>query len=280
MIDAEALLARISVGHRLLLVAALGGTEPALRAWSDWRSTVDFDGIDGTSSRLLPLVARRSDVIDVHADDPVTGRVRGLYRRAWAANERAFAAAESACAAAVAAGIDVLHVEALPLATMLGDSGVRPLWDVDVCVPRRSMRTALDVLGRLGWSESPRRARARWQRWPRQLVRAGARLRLIEQRPWPGADSSAWSRAMPASTEGVRLLGPHDVLVHAAIRAQQHWQPPGGYWVADFVRAAAALGHPEVGGVLDDPEVLGCAGSHGALDVLNAAVVVADRVLE
>jgi hypothetical protein len=279
VIGAEALLARITDGHRLLLVAALGGTEPAQRAWSDWRSTVDFDGIDGTSSRLLPMLARRSDVIDVHVDDPVTGRVRGLYRRAWVANERAFAAAEASCAELVAAGIDVLHVEALPLATMLGDNGVRPLWDVDVCVPRRSMGAALDVLGRLGWIESPRRARARWQRWPRHLVRADARLRLIEQQPWPGADPSAWSRAVPASTGGVRLLGPHDVLVHATIRSQQHWQPSGGYWVADLVRAASALGHPEVGGVLDDPEVLGCADSHEALDVLTAAVMVADRIL-
>lgn len=277
MNDADNLLARVSAAHRLLLVAALGDAEPARRAWSAWRSSVDFDEIDGTSSRLVPMLARRTDVID--PDDPVTGRVRGLYRRAWAANERAFAAAEVACAGLATARVEVLHVEALPLATLLGDNGVRPLWDVDVCVPRRSMRIALDVLGRLGWREAPRRTMARWQRWPRHLVRADARLRLIEQRPWPGADPSAWSRAVSTSQSGVRLLGPRDALVHAAVRSQQHWQPPGGYWVADLVRTAAALGHADVGGVLDDPEVLGCAESHRAIDTLTSAVVVADRIL-
>ncbi|MFM8863083.1 MAG: nucleotidyltransferase family protein [Acidimicrobiia bacterium] len=277
MNDADALLTRISDEHRLLLVAALGDTEPARRAWAAWRSAVDFDEIDGTASRLLPILARRTDVID--PDDPVTGRVRGLYRRAWVANERSFAAADAACAALVAAGIHVLHVEALPLATMSGDTGVRPLWDVDVCVPRRSVRAALAELGRLGWTSNPRGARARWQRWPRHLVRVECRLRLIEQRPWPGADRSAWSRALPSSTSGVCLLAPHDLLVHAAVRAQQPWQPPGGYWVADLVHCATALGHRRVADVLGDSDVLECAGSHGAVDALHVAAAAAERIV-
>lgn len=277
MSDVDLLLARITPAHRLLLVAALGPVESARHSWSRWRRSVAFDAIDPESARVLPLLARRPDVVD--RDDPVSGRVLGMYRRAWVANERSFSAADVALAEVAAAGVDLLHVEALPLANLSGDHGTRPAWDVDVCVPRRSMRTALRVLRGLGWTELPRLTRARWRRWPRRLARGDARLRLIESRPWPGADSSAWSRSVPTSTAGIHLLGAHDVVVHAAVRSQQPWQPIGGYWVADLTRAASALGHRDVGGLLVDGEVLACARSHGAVDALTAAVRATMQVL-
>jgi len=277
----DALDAAISEQQRFLVRAALAPTESARRAWSSWRALVDFDDIDATAARLLPLLARRPDVLDT--GDPVYGRVRGLYRRAWASNEQLMAAARSACEALTDASVTVLHVEALTLASMFGDHGTRPLWDVDVCVSTGSMRTALATLHGLGWVLTPRRARtrarARLQRWPHHLVLGNARLRLIQRTPWPGADPGAWARSIGGPAEGESLLGPHDALVHAAVRSTQPWQPPGGYWVVDLVRVARSLGHTRVVGVLDDPEVRATARVHRASDPLRRAVDAAEAVV-
>lgn len=263
--------------HRLLLVAALAESDDARVAWARWRERVVFDDIDATSARLLALLARRPDVID--ADDPVHGRVLGIYRRAWVGNERSMAAASVACDALASAGVDVLHVEACTLASMLDDHGTRPLYDVDVCVRRRSMRTALGVLASLGWTAEHRTLRARRQRWPHRLERDGARLRVLDDAPWPGADLGVWDRSRSGSVPGIRFLSAPDAAVHAAIRSIQPWQPAGGYWLVDLVRIADSMGSRSVAGLLDDHDVVRCAESHGALDVLGGAATTADRLL-
>ena len=94
--------------HRLLLQAALGPPALAGKAWREWRLRFEFDAIDSVSQRLLPLLARRDGIIPT--DDVVLGRVKGLYRKAWARNQSLWASVRPAVEAIERCQIPILPV--------------------------------------------------------------------------------------------------------------------------------------------------------------------------
>jgi hypothetical protein len=273
--DAD-LLRHISPDHQLLLIAALSTTDSAKTAWATWRESVVFDDVDWPSARLLPIVALRPEILDT--DDPLQGRIRGLYRKSWVSNERLMTSTVPARTALVSAGVQIMHVEALTFANLITDHGTRPLYDIDFCVPRQSVHTTIDVLESLGWKPQKQEFRARWRHHPRHFTQGSARIRVIESVPWPKASSSAWDYAS-LETSGAFLLGPHDAVVHAAVRATQPWQPSPAQWVADIALLTSALGYPRVGDARNDPLISERASAHQSADVVDAALEAADQLI-
>jgi hypothetical protein len=277
VITADDIVARLHDHHRLILTAALSPSDRARHAWRLWRQRVEFDEMDGPSMRLLPLVARRTDVVE--ADDPLSGRIRGLYRRAWVANERLIATTRSAREALSDARIEMLHVEALTLTPVYRDHATRPLYDIDICLRGHDMPRALHILSGMGWAASHRSLRARWQGRPHHLSSGDARLRVIQGAPWPGADSSSWSAADDGELPFERRLCLADALAHAALRAVQPWQQPAVQWVADTTRITAALGHERACDALDDAPVRNRAEVHRSTRTIRAALAAADAIV-
>lgn len=276
MTRANELLRRISTDHQLLLIAALSTTDSATSAWATWRKSVNFDDIDWPSARLLPMLALRPAVVE--SDDPFQGRIRGLYRKSWVGNEQLMASTVSARAALVAAGVPIVHVEALTFANLITDHGTRPLYDIDFCVPRQSLHTAIDLLESLGWKPQKQKFRARWRHHPRHFTQGSARIRVIESVPWPKASSSAWDHAS-LETSGEFLLGPHDAVVHAAVRATQSWQPSPAQWVADIALLTSALGYRRVGDARNDARISERATAHQSSEIVDAALDAADQLI-
>lgn len=276
MTQATELLRCISPDHQLLLIAALSTTDSAKTAWATWREAVSFDDVDWPSARLLPIVALRPEILDT--DDPLQGRIRGLYRKSWVSNERLMASTVPARTALVSAGVPIMHVEALTFSNLISDHGTRPLYDIDFCVPRKSVHVAIDVLDGLGWRSQKQKFRARWRHQPRHFIQGSARIRVIESAPWPKASSSAWDYAT-LETSGEYLLGPHDAVVHAAVRAIQLWQPPPAQWVADISLLTSALGYKRVGDARNDARISERAASHQSADVVDAALEAADQLI-
>jgi hypothetical protein len=276
MTVAADLLRRISPDHQLLLIAALSATDPAKTAWATWRDSVVFDDVDWPSARLLPILALRPDVLET--DDPLHGRIRGLYRKSWVSNERLMALTAPARSALEAAEVPIMHVEALTIASLITDHGSRPLYDIDFCVPRESLHVAIDVLNGLGWKLQEQKLRARWRHHPRHFTQSSARIRVIDSVPWPKASSTAWDFAS-LGTSGEHLLSPHDAVVHAAVRAIQPWQSPPAQWVADIALLTSALGYQRVGDARNDTHISERAASHQSAQVVDAALEAADQLI-
>ena len=74
-----------SAAQRLLLEAALGDGEAAVAAAREWSLLVDLDRIDFGSFRLLPLLVRNLERLDIEL--PSSDRLRGIYRRCWYRNQ-------------------------------------------------------------------------------------------------------------------------------------------------------------------------------------------------
>ena len=140
--------------HRveLLLKAALLKGEEAKDAWRNWRAHVDFEGeLDWTSYRLLPLLYQNLKRLRV--DDPLMGRIKGVYRRAWYRNQNLFRSGAAVIRALQAAGIETLILKGAALTWLYyKDYGLRPMEDFDVLVPTQKRRAAIDVLNRNGWT--------------------------------------------------------------------------------------------------------------------------------
>ena len=121
----------------------------AAAAWNRWRSDVDFNAVDAASQRLLPLLARRPDVLGA---DPVRGRVRGIYRRTWVENGLLWERARPALAGLRDAGLPVVLTGAAALPPWFdGDEGARPMTAVDVVTGA----SATHVLHDLGLPRGP-----------------------------------------------------------------------------------------------------------------------------
>ncbi|CAB4323653.1 unannotated protein [freshwater metagenome] len=268
--------ASVSRHHRLLLVATLSETDPARQAWSQWREAVVFDDVDQASARLLPILALRTDVIQI--DDPLLGRIRGLYRKAWVSNERLFTASQDARNALISAGIPLLHVEAVPLARAFVTHATRPIHDIDVCIPRRSMHLALQVLEDQGWQLRNRGLITRSFHRPRHLIRGGGRLRVIDSVPWLGADESVWETSN-LDESGERVLDARDAIVHAAVRSLQPGQQPNIHRVADLVRLTSTVGYRRAAHAIDDERIAARAETHGSTATVIAALRAADRLI-
>lgn len=232
----------------LLLQASLWGGQRAHDAWGAWRrAEPDLDAIEPGSYRLLPLAYR--NLGPALATDPDAGRLKGIYRRSWAANQFALRVGRRAIDALQAAGLEVL---ALKGAALIGsayeDPGVRPMGDVDLAVPPEQIGDAVRALRAAGLTasdEEPERALA-----VRHSLTfcdpGGHEVDLHRGTLWrPGLDEEFWrgSIAAKVAEARVRILNPADQLLHVCTHGAA-WNPVHPVrWVADAFKILEAAGN-------------------------------------
>jgi hypothetical protein len=227
-----------SEDRRLLLRAALLDGEPGRAAFALWRSRQDLADLEPVSYRLLPLLYRNLERLDVKSADQ--GRLQGIYRHAWYANQRLIHAVGPGMQLLGDAGVPVVLLKgaALIASSTDGDVGVRPMEDVDVLVPAGDAMRAHDALTAGGWvcQESWDPAHLyRWRHSSPYYGPGGAQIDL-HWRPLyePGSVGTLWEAVTPAR------LGSKDVLVpsapHQLVVTAGHglgWGPSSLRWIAD-----------------------------------------------
>lgn len=253
----------IAVDHQLLLTAALADESAAVDAWREWRAMVDFDEIDGPSQRLLPLIVRRANVVP--ADDPVRGRVRGMYRQTWVNNHRLWASVQPVLDQLAAADITVMALKGIALLRYYGgDWGVRPMYDIDMVVPYERRFDALEVLRSAGWSPETGQSKAwvttRMSRhrhgWGHERAngqhrdRVDLHWRVSPLVMWPSAQQRWWQAARHVDIAGrsTLVIGPVDLLVHVLLHGNNDDLRPPVQWIVDSAMIARAIA--------DDSDVL------------------------
>src|SRR5204863_10206765 len=108
-------------------------------------------------------------------DDVDTGRINGLRRRAWYANQLIAREAAAAVDSVLQEGCDPILLGDLPAGLRAAETGaVRPVGRIHLCVPPHAARHVADALTRLGWTPGrpgpPTESRLAWHTW--QRVRA------------------------------------------------------------------------------------------------------------
>jgi hypothetical protein len=196
---------------------------------------VDLDRVDDASVRVLPLVARRPEVL---GDDPDGGRLRGLYRRAWVENTLLLDHVRPVLDEIVAEGIGAAFLGPAAMARFHdGDVGVRPMDAVDLLVRPVDAPGATRLLTAAGWSPSGG-TDGIFHNDAGGAVRLHARS--IRTSIGRGADAGLWVAAT-RRPEGIHHLDAADLLVHALADEE----PDGIAWMVDVHHLCLAVSSPE-----------------------------------
>lgn len=228
--------------QQTLLRAALLPVPEALEAWRATSPWLDPGRIDQGSRQLLPLVW--ANLTHQGVRDPRLKSLAGLYEDTRARTGVVLAGAGRVLAALRTAGIETLVLKGGALvAGYYRDAGVRPMSDVDVLVPTSAATSAVEVLGRHGWSP-----RHRWSTRAVSMTHAAVfddTHRTPVDLHWhvfaeccrPDDDAALWTRSIAFELAGVatRALSPADQLLHVCVHGEKWVHVPGIRWVADAV---------------------------------------------
>lgn len=141
----------------LLLQASLLPTEQARQGLEHWAALPIDQRQDSGSSRLLSLLWTRRKEIGL----PEVIRSEALFwkqetLRTWSNNQRLLACANRLAGSLQHVGIPVVLIKGLPLALQAyGDLAARPMADLDIAVPHRQARQAVEALVGDGWEPQP-----------------------------------------------------------------------------------------------------------------------------
>lgn len=136
--------------QELLLKAALAEGDEAVVSWREYLKRVAFDDTDYGSSRILPMVYKNLHRLGF--EDPYLGRMKGIYRRTWAENQKNFRHLPGVFSALREAGIPALLLKGSALLLLCyHDFGLRGMGDFDVAVPVGKVREAAAILERMQW---------------------------------------------------------------------------------------------------------------------------------
>lgn len=141
----------------LLLQACLAQVEQSRVALEQWAELPFEQRRDNGSLRLLPLLWRRREEAGLPAAlSSETPYWKQEVMRTWSNNQRLLACANRLARSLQGAGIPVVLIKGLPLALQAyGDLSARPMADLDIAVPHRKARQAVEVLVGHGWKPQP-----------------------------------------------------------------------------------------------------------------------------
>jgi hypothetical protein len=241
---------RLSPSSLLLLKAALLDGDEAVAAFHAWRPTFDLATIPYSQQRLLPLLQNNLTRLGIR--DPILDRFRGVRRYFWVQNLRTMSL--------VRAVFEELHAAAVPfivlkgaaiIACYLDDRSLRPMDDIDILVPEKSLVAAVDVLTRMRLfpeKMSPRQVlanehlRTTYPGWPfvREDLCVDLHWKALHLDRRPEADEHFWLAHRELSLDGtkIRVLDPADQLINICAHAAQ---PLAGMAITQWPADAALL---------------------------------------
>jgi hypothetical protein len=232
---------RASPAQKHLLFAALDTTGQAIEHFHRWKEMVDLSQeVDQGSYRLLPLLY--TSLAAKGCTDPLMGRMKGTYRRAWCETQPRRTLARELLNLLHEAGIPTMLTKGLPLGLDYYDNlALRPMGDIDVVVPRERARDAIELLDKAGWM---RGATARDDdlefHHAMQFFRPGGgeidlHWSVLLECQSQLTNDEFWARARPLQVEGITTLQleQSDQLFHTVIHGV-HWnEMPAIRWIAD-----------------------------------------------
>ncbi len=178
--------------------------------------------------------------------------LKGNWRYHWYRNKmrlRDFAALQ---AGMVKAGIPVVGLKGLPLATFYyADLGVRPMADIDILVPRSLARQAVEFLLAQGYRSVWGDLEHMITKGPGgEFVKEGTSVvdlhwSVLHDCRAPWSDEGFWAGQRTRTFEGVPLsmLRPEDQILHLCAHGMRWCVVPPLRWLADVAVLVRAEGH-------------------------------------
>ena len=229
--------------QEVLLDAILLSGDQAVEAWRSWQRDGDINHLDPASFQIMPLLywslARQG------VDDPLMGKLKGIYRMAWSRNQWLTSRVLPALRALHEQGVSMMLLKGAALNTLYGEQfGARLIGDVDILVQQGDAQRAAEIVEDLGWipTDDPPKVTADSISVTKGvgLVRPGGgaldlHWHLFPENQAAAHEDPAWRYAIAAPIAGVPTLAPSptEMLLHVCVHGWA-WSPhPPFRWVAD-----------------------------------------------
>lgn len=226
--------------QELLLRACIFSAGPGLQAWEQWKDSVDLDDIDWASFRLLPMLYRKLSLQGVQ--DPLMGKLKGIYRYNWAKNQRLIHRTATLLKLFQDHSIETILLKGGAMSLFYyEDSGLRFMDDFDFMVKFCDAPRALDLIQNTGWVPeipTPRlfnpHSHAKNFRESKN-VGIDIHWHLLSRCFSEKDDESFWGKAIPTKIQGVptHILDPADQLLQTCIHGAAWNGVPPIRWIAD-----------------------------------------------
>lgn len=224
----------------LLLRAALLDGEAAILAFQTWRRGIDLDAeFERPVMRLLPLVY--ANLLRLGVDDPLMGRLKGVYRLAWCENQRLFHALRPLLAHLRAGGVELLLLKGVPL--VLGyyaSYALRPMADIDVAIRPEQLPLALRLIREQGWQPDKEPNADDLRYWHTVFCAKGhhefdLHYHLLRECVDPTADHAFWAGVEPLDFLGIETLqlDPARQLFHVILHGLRWNEETPIRWIPD-----------------------------------------------
>jgi hypothetical protein len=234
-----------SAQGQLLLQAALFDDERGVRAWDALRPQFDIERLEGGSLGLLPFVYEHVSARD--PEDPILGRLRGVYRYTWSRNQLGLESLVRMLATLHESSVEtVLLGEAALISEYYRRLGVRALDEPAILVRPSDATHALGALTREGWTIL-RRTRAHWlldAPNTRAPIHHGLQLRVLaeEKATMEDVGESMWDARGAVTLRGVQTaaLDPTHELLRTCVGGARSARSL--LWIVDAVTIARTAG--------------------------------------
>jgi hypothetical protein len=237
--------------QRLLLNAFALPDDQALKNWRQWRESINFEDLDPTLTRLLPIVVYgRPKWLN---DDPARNIIQGLCRRAWAQQQTG--------SQSLAQIIGVLRREGILRVVLCGPpalgplyaerQSIRPFESPELMIGKHEIDRAIDALSSHGW-QLPQTGFNNLNCGVWLSKAGGERVYISWQRRWVCARlSNLTILDLPGTT--VEMLPPEELLAEVLL-APAHGNRLAWQWDALAIAAARELDWDRVGTLTDQDE--------------------------
>lgn len=229
-----------SPAQALLLKASLLDGEEAVAAFRQWRESVDLEGDLGYPVlRLLPLAYH--NLLSFGVDDPLMGRLKGVYRRFWCENQTLFFEMREVLQAFSQSGIEMLFLKGAPLvASYYGNPALRPMSDLDIGFPLEQVPKVFSTMQELGWVPLEKASADGFRFYHAMLFHRNDRqmdvhYHMLRECLSGDADQWFWSDAEPLEFLGVKAWqpAPTSLLFHTIIHGMRWNEEPPIRWIPD-----------------------------------------------
>ena len=232
--------------QRWLLQAALMQDQSALEAWQKWRNQVDIETLDSNSHHLLSLLYL--NLVRHQVDDPHLGRLKGVYRRTWYANQLLMQQFRSVVQALQNSQIETVSLREMALVTTCHpDCGYRPIYQFDLLVRPEQTLAAIDTLQQLGWITHTSKPQPNVGLWHPVTFHNASQFQLnlhnhlFRATPQLYTDGQLWENAIQISDLSTLFLSPVDQLLHLSLKLNHKQSKRPIYWFADAAMMVNAI---------------------------------------
>ncbi|MBI4405529.1 MAG: nucleotidyltransferase family protein [Deltaproteobacteria bacterium] len=215
-----------------------------------WRSQVKPNAVDCATGGLFPLLYL--NLMRLGIDHHKLEEFKNAYKSAWFRNEMMLNGLGPLIDAFNRNGIATLLLKGIPLTLLVyHDVGARLMSDIDLLVPYRNARGAIDLLIKLGWFPKFDRLRRSNSRWTSGYLRYRNSVSFFKDQgpeidlhwhafPENFLDSVSkylWENAIPLEISGAKTLAlcPEDQLLHVLIHGSRRDVCPTIRWISDSV---------------------------------------------